>query len=150
MFVWYNKSCLFFFIYLTLVHHSVGFFWSNPVYLTLIPYQGSRGHDHMVVEFTTTYATVLITTNIVWVRIPLRRGVLNTTLCDQVCQWLTVGLWFSLGTPVSSTNKTNCHNITELLVKVALKHPNPNGKITFLFIDWLLFIEKNVEDHLSN
>jgi hypothetical protein len=22
------------------------------------------------------------------VRIPLRRGVLDTTLCDQVCQWL--------------------------------------------------------------
>jgi len=24
-----------------------------------------------------------------WVRIPLRRGVLDTTLCDKVCQWLT-------------------------------------------------------------
>ena len=23
-----------------------------------------------------------------WVRIPLRRGVLDTTLCDEVCQWL--------------------------------------------------------------
>jgi hypothetical protein len=22
------------------------------------------------------------------VRIPIRRGVLNTTLCDKVCQWL--------------------------------------------------------------
>jgi hypothetical protein len=37
----------------------------------------------------------------------LRRGVLNTTLCDKVCQWLAAGQWFSLGTPVSSTNKTN-------------------------------------------
>jgi hypothetical protein len=27
-----------------------------------------------------------------WVRIPLRRGVLDTTLCDKVCQWLTAGL----------------------------------------------------------
>jgi spore coat protein CotF len=26
--------------------------------------------------------------------------------------------WFSPGTPVSSTNKTNCHNITEILLKV--------------------------------
>jgi hypothetical protein len=25
-----------------------------------------------------------------------------------------------VGTPVSSTNKTNCHNITEILLKVAL------------------------------
>jgi hypothetical protein len=30
------------------------------------------------------------------------------------------GLWFSPGTPVSSTNKTNCHNITEILLKVVL------------------------------
>jgi hypothetical protein len=27
---------------------------------------------------------------------------------------------FSPGTPVSSTNKTDCHDITELLLKVAL------------------------------
>jgi len=24
------------------------------------------------------------------------RGVLDTTLCDQVCQWFTTGRWFSL------------------------------------------------------
>jgi hypothetical protein len=33
--------------------------------------------------------------------------------------------WFSLGTPVSSTNKTDCHDITEILLKVALKHHKP-------------------------
>ena len=27
-------------------------------------------------------------------------------------------LWFSLGTPVSSTNKTDGHDITEILLKV--------------------------------
>ena len=27
--------------------------------------------------------------------------------------------WFSLGTPVSSTNKTDCQDITEILLKVA-------------------------------
>jgi len=26
-----------------------------------------------------------------WVWIPLRQGVLDTTLCDKVCQWLTAG-----------------------------------------------------------
>jgi len=30
------------------------------------------------------------------------------------------GLWFSPGTPVSSTNKTDCHDITEILLKAAL------------------------------
>jgi hypothetical protein len=32
------------------------------------------------------------------------------------------GQWFfSLGTPVSSINKTGCHDIAEILLKVALK-----------------------------
>jgi hypothetical protein len=55
-----------------------------------------------------------------WVRISLRRGVLDTTLCDQVCQWLATGRWFSPDTQVSSTNKTDHHNITEILLKVEL------------------------------
>ena len=42
------------------------------------------------------------------VRIPLRRDVLDTTLCDKVCQWLAAGRCFSL---VSFTNKTNHHDI---------------------------------------
>jgi hypothetical protein len=48
------------------------------------------------------------------------RSVLDTTLCDKVCQWLATDLWFSPGTPVSSTNKTDRHDITEILLKVAL------------------------------
>ena len=42
-----------------------------------------------------------------------------TTLCDKVCQWLATGQWFSPGTPVSSTNKTDRHDITEILLTVA-------------------------------
>ena len=30
------------------------------------------------------------------------------------------GLWFSPGIPISSTNKTDCHNIAEILLIVAL------------------------------
>jgi hypothetical protein len=55
---------------------------------------------------------------------PLRRGVLDITLCDKVCQWLAVGRWFSVGTPVSSTNKTDRHDIAEILLKVALNTIN--------------------------
>jgi hypothetical protein len=48
----------------------------------------------------------------------LRNGyVLDITLCDKVCQWHVAGLWFS---PVSSNNKTDRHDITEILLKVAL------------------------------
>jgi hypothetical protein len=43
-------------------------------------------------------------------------GVLDATLCDQVCQWLAAGRC----TPVSSTNTTDRHHITEILLKVAL------------------------------
>jgi hypothetical protein len=42
------------------------------------------------------------------------QSVLETTLRDEVCQWLAAGRW------LSSTNKTDCHDITEILLKVAL------------------------------
>ena len=38
----------------------------------------------------------------------------------KVCQWHATGQWFSPGPPVSSTNKTDCHDITEILFKVTL------------------------------
>jgi hypothetical protein len=52
---------------------------------------------------------------VLWVRISIRARC--TPLCDKVCQWL------ALDPPVSSTNKTDrhiCHDITEILLKVAL------------------------------
>ena len=42
----------------------------------------------------------------------------------KFCQRLVTGPLFSLGTPVSSTNKTDCHNITEMLLKVVLNTIN--------------------------
>ena len=45
----------------------------------------------------------------------------HTFVRDQVCQWFAAGRWFSQGTPISSINKTGRHNITEVLLKVALK-----------------------------
>jgi hypothetical protein len=57
---------------------------------------------------------------VLWVQIPLRQGVLDTTLCDTVCQWLAAGQRFSPGNPVSSINKTDLHDITEILLKVRL------------------------------
>jgi hypothetical protein len=37
---------------------------------------------------------------------------------------LAHGLWFSPGTPASSTTKTGGNDIAEILLKVALKHTN--------------------------
>ena len=39
----------------------------------------------------------------------------------KACQWLATGRWFFPCPPVSSTNKTEHHDITEILLKVALK-----------------------------
>ena len=62
----------------------------------------------------------------VMVRIPLRREVVDITLCDKVCHCLAAGRWFSLSTRVSSTNKTDRHDITEILLKVALNTITPS------------------------
>ena len=44
----------------------------------------------------------------------------SQTLCDKVCQSLVASRWFSIGTLVSSTNKTDLHDIAGILLKVAL------------------------------
>jgi hypothetical protein len=38
----------------------------------------------------------------------------------KFCQWLPAYRWFSPGTPVSLTNKTDIHDIAKILLKVAL------------------------------
>jgi hypothetical protein len=71
-----------------------------------IAYKSRRGRDHMVVGITTTCA--ISAYHILSCEFEPRswRGVLDTVLCDNVCQWLATGRWFSPGTLVSSTNKT--------------------------------------------
>jgi hypothetical protein len=49
----------------------------------------------------------------------------------KFCQWFAIGRWFSPGTPVSCTNKTDRYHITELLLKVALNTINLS-KASFL------------------
>ena len=62
-----------------------------------------------------------------WARTPFRGGVLDT-LCDKAYQWLATGRWFS---PVSSTNKTDRHDIAEILLKVTLITINLTPNITY-------------------
>jgi hypothetical protein len=62
---------------------------------------------------------------------PLRRGVLGTTLCDKVCRWLAAGSWFSSGTSVSSSNNIPTGKVW------------PMVSIIVLYI-WLLFIILNL------
>jgi hypothetical protein len=71
-------------------------------------------------------------------------GVFDTSLCDQVCQWLAAGRWFSPGTLVFSTNKTDRHIIIEILLKVAFNTiiPLPSYSAYAIFI--LFFVEVNI------
>jgi len=57
-----------------------------------------------------------------WLRIPLMAAWVYSIqdYVIKVCKWLVAGQWFSLGTPVFPTNKTDRHYITEILLTVAL------------------------------
>jgi hypothetical protein len=73
----------------------------------------------MVVGFT-TIQSVPITTEVVSLN-PVHSEVYSIQhYVIQACQWLTTGWWFSPGTPVSSMKKIDHHDITEILLKVAL------------------------------
>jgi hypothetical protein len=78
-----------------------------------------------------------------WVRISIRARC--TTLCDKVCQWLATG------TPVSSTSKTDCHDTTKMLLKVALNNHNfnPNTKPLNYKLIWFQIIQRRYNGSLS-
>jgi hypothetical protein len=60
---------------------------------------------------------------------------------DKVNQLLAHGRWFSPGILASSTTKTGCHDIAEILLKVTLKHQKSNQNLnlnTELFITTIL------------
>ena len=66
----------------------------------------------MVVGFITTYATSAYH--------HISREFESISLCDKVGQWLLVDRWLFPSIPVSSNNKTDRHDIAEILLKVAL------------------------------
>jgi hypothetical protein len=80
--------------------------------------RGRRGRDRMVVGFTTTCAMNSYHNESCEFEHCSWQGVLDKTLCNKVRQWLAIGQWFSPGTPFSSNNKTDRHDITEILLKV--------------------------------
>ena len=82
---------------------------------------GHRGRDKIVVGFahviSASHHYSCEFESITW------QGVLDTTVYDKVCQPLVAGQvcdFKCLGILVSSTNKTDLYEITEILLKVAL------------------------------
>ena len=91
--------------------------------------RGRRGRDRMVVRFLTACAISAYHHYCCEFEPHSWRGVLDTTLCDKVCQWLAAGRWFPPGIPVSF-NKTGRNDVTEILLKVVLNTINPNPLTT--------------------
>jgi hypothetical protein len=67
--------------------------------------------DKLIMKLSGAVTISIWTKKVVWT---------CTTLYDKFCQWLATGGWFSPGTLVSSTNKTDRHAITEICLKMAL------------------------------
>jgi hypothetical protein len=63
--------------------------------------------------------SILIMATINW-RENSNLTILNTCASDKVYQLRAHGWWFPSGTPASSITKTGIHDITEILLKVAL------------------------------
>jgi hypothetical protein len=104
---------------------------------------GRGDRDRMVVGFTTTYSiSAYHHYRCEFETRSWRRGVLDTTLCDKVCQWLVAGRWFSLSTPVSSTNKTDRHELNKTLLKVSLNTINLN---VLYICTWCLCIQIQIQ-----
>ena len=104
----------------------------NTITLTHVYPKGQLGgrhsHDCMVVGFTTTYA---IHAYHHWSCEYKSRSDEVYSIQHYVIKFdseFVTDHWFSPDIPVPSTNKTDCHNITEILLKVVLNtitHPNP-------------------------
>ena len=63
----------------------------------------------------------------------------DTTLSDKVCQWLVVGRWFSPGTYSGFLHhKTDRHDLTEILLKLALNTIN-----TLLILEYKFYLSLN-------
>ena len=80
-----------------------------------------------------------------WVRISIRARCTCTTLCDKVCQWLATGQWFSQGPPVSSTNKTDRHHITEILLREALNTIKQTNLHNFSMVQHYMYAAFTIE-----
>jgi hypothetical protein len=100
--------------------------------------RGRRVPDRMVVGFATTCTISAYHHQSCKFEPYSWRGVTDTTLCDKACQWLA-------STPVSSTNKTDHNDITEILLKVALNTVNKKNLLSLSLsvksvYNWLLMV----------
>ena len=77
-----------------------------------------------------------------------------TWVCDNVCQWFALGRWVSPDTPLSSTNKTDHHDITgrekENLDTLSFWMYEECESLPMSICKTSIFKDPNVAKHLSN
>ena len=101
-------------------YHCLDFLFKLLFYFSSFYFWDRRGRERMVVRFKTTYTISVYHHKSCEFESRSWRGGIDTSLCDKVCQSLATDWWFSPFTAISSTNKADRHNITEILSKVAL------------------------------
>jgi hypothetical protein len=117
-------------------------YMTNNIKIILINFRFQIGNDRQSKRLLANLERILTTNFNLTTKITLTiknssLGVLDTTLCDKVCQWFATGQWFSPSAPVSFTNKTDNHDITEMLLNVTLNtltlsphlHPQTHIKV---------------------
>ena len=98
--------------------------WFLTLCINFKLFGGCRGRDHIVVGFTTTYAIGPYHHWCCGFNSRSGRGVQHYVI--KFVSDLRQVNGFLPGPPVSFNNKSDCHNITELLLKVALNNINQN------------------------
>ena len=119
-----------FLLFLLFIYFNVNSSYINKIYTIC---WGRRGRGRMVGSWISDYlCNQCLSPLKLWVRIPLRRCELDTTLCDKVCQWLATGLWFSPPIKLTATvwlkycwNKVNGFWFGETLWKLKIQDPPP-------------------------
>jgi hypothetical protein len=56
--------------------------------------------------------------------VPFTTKIVSSNPVNGEVKKIVTGRWFSAGTPASSTNKTDRHDVTEILLKVVLRTIN--------------------------
>jgi hypothetical protein len=102
----------------------------------------SYGLNHTITTMSISYFKL-------WVRIPLHRGVsrYNIMWWSLSVTWQVGG--FSLGTPISSTNKNDRHDITEILLKVSLSTITLTPYFLFYIAEILLKVALNTKNQIN-
>ena len=141
-----SPARLFIFIYFCYLSGNKEYHYFSDLCLVVLQnpsvFRGHRCRDRMILGFTSTYAISVYDHNNCEFEPRSLRGVLDTTICDKVCQWFKIDRSFSPGTPGSCVNKTDRHDITEMFLQVALNTialtPIPIRFLLIILLFWII------------